>query len=255
MSSKVDCGNQQEISYSLGNFPLDCCDFITSVQGSKFTLDVAMNVSDWFKFFHFKEKASDLVSKTLDPLRNTFDVLDLVKYANCLKNDLFYSSKDSENWQKNAFSHTAAAIGSAAGTLRFLHQMGFFVLEKALKGVRAVYWVAFGLVDTLDIWGKLGEIRSLENRMSSVSSPQKDLMQSRVNLVYLQVLQSITFIAIAAISLISLVFVSIAECVLLNSSVVILVLSSCWLSLECFNYFYEKIINHQETQLAHLNAV
>lgn len=253
MTTTTHCTKSQPIDYSVSQFATDFTELAGSRDGAKDIIEAVCNACDWMVHLNFNRSIALETSTTLEPIGRTFSAIGLLEHMNGLRDQLRVSHvKDGEKLKKDVFRHVTLGIANAADTARLIHDSGIYVFKQGLNSIKTAFWASLGIFDTVGIYTKAGEIQEYKAELAGFEgfegTEAEGILQSRINLTYLQILQSVTLVAMAAISLVSLVFGSMAQGVLF-SPVVMLGLSSSWLILNFVNCFYDRIIAHRQNRL------
>lgn len=250
MTTTTHCTKSQPSDYSVSQFATDFTKLAGSRDGAKDIIEAVCNACDWMVHLNFNRGIALATSTTLEPIGRTFSAIGLLEHMNGLRDQLRVSHvKDGEKLKKDVFHHVTLGIAKAADTARLIHDSGIYVFKQGLNSIKTAFWASLGIFDTVGIYTKAGELQEYKAELAEFEGTEAEgILQSRINLTYLQILQSVTLVAMAAISLVSLVFGSMAQGVLF-SPVVMLGLSSSWLILNFVNYFYDRIIVHRQNQL------
>lgn len=237
------------VDYSIGQVAQDFSDMATSRGGAKDLIETVMNGCDWMAHLGINKKIAGETSATLEPIKNMFSGLGFLSHLNALRDQYRISEqKNTGEWKKGVFKDVTLGVADAADAAMFFHNTGVYVFKEGLKSIKTAFWVALGAFDLVNLYNGTDKIKDLRAQLDSAGDLQREIVQSRINLTYLSMIQSATTVAMASICLVSLLFASLAQGVLFNP-VVMLGLSSAWLVLNFVNYFYDKIICHRQKQL------
>ena len=237
-------------NYSVGQFANDFSSMAGSRDGAKDLLEVVINGCEWMAHLGVNKQLAQTTSSTLQPIKQGFSIMSLFHHLDGLRDQYRVSEiKDPDQLKKDVFIHTTLGVYSAAEFAMFLNSTGIYVIKEWMKSVKTVFWMALGIFDVVNLYNGVGTIKEYRAQLDRVKmDDHREILESKINLAYLQIIQSATLVAMAAIALVSLVFASMAQGFLFNP-VVMLGLSSSWLVLQFVNYFYDKIITHRENNL------
>jgi len=237
-------------NYSVSQFANDFSKMASSRDGAKDLLEVVINACNWMSHLGMNKEIAGATSSTLGPIKQGFSITDLIHHFGGLYDQIRVSEvKDSDALKREVFHHAILGVKSGAEFAMFLNTTGLYVIKEGMKSIKTIFWMALGVFDVVNIYSNVGKIKDYRAQLDQVRiQNHREILESKINLTYLQIIQSVTLVAMAAISLVSIVFAAAAQGFLFNP-VVMLGLSSAWLVLQFVNHFYDKIIAHRENNL------
>lgn len=224
----------------------DVKDFVGNSSGVKDAMDGVITVCDWVNYFEHDDRG---VAAALEPIKSTLAVPQFIE--NCGKmRERWRILWQADNTQEAAIDFTSSV---AATTTSFCESViagnswGVYSLKEGLQAARTAFWSSIAVGDAIYFFDKINQVSNLQERIENVSgAAQKNILNHRIQLGYLNILRSVTMLAMCLISLTSLVFASLAQGFLF-SPVVFLTLSSAWLILRYGTHFYKRWIDRLES--------
>lgn len=236
--------------YSLSHFSNDVSNFVTSSNGAKDTLDAVINACDWAAHLGIHKKLANETAATLNPLKQGFSFFGFFEQVNSLR-DVYrlYAKGEGSETAKKAYDHSLIAINNASEAAMCLDATGLYRFKEGMKAIKTTFWSTILLLDTVGFAYDVGQIDNLRQKRDGAKIPEfKEVIDQKISNLSLGMLKRVTTLAMACIALVSILFASLAQGFLFNP-VVMLGLSSAFLTLHFVTTFYDKIITHRMNQI------
>lgn len=222
----------------------------------KACVDTIVSVSDWMAYLGINRELAAKTSATFGRISSIFSLPSLIEHLNGLRDEWRVSDKkDSKELKKDTLKHATLGIASGAELGILLHETGIYTFKRGVQGLNIAVWAALGVFDIANVYHDVEEIKGLQSAYDCAKTKEeKTLINSKMNLAYLKMLQSITTVAMAAIALVSIAFEALAYGVTFHP-LVMLGLGSLWLGLHFSNAVYEKVLTHRQGQMEALGLL
>ena len=225
-------------------------DFSSSPDGAKTTFEGVIAAIDWMNYFNFfkgdNKEIANKTGKTLDTVKSAFAVPAMFIHLNDVRrNYQFYSETDDPDASRLLFNSSMNLANAGGESAICAHSLGAN-LGRGLKAAKSIFWGSLFFLDLVEGYRQYGLIEELRGRMEKAKDAGiKSLIDHKLKLTYLNILKSVTTIAMAVIALTSIFFASIAQGFIF-SPVVFLGLTTAWVVLAIITYFYERVIEDNE---------
>lgn len=220
---------------------------VSSIDGIKDSLEAMITVDEWLA--HLGHTDGEF-SNHLDPIKKTLAFPQLVGALAAMRDRWHVlNHSDDPNAPTDFAQSLALTTFHTSEVALAADAWGIHSFKEGLKAIQTTFWSALGVMEGIEFFKEMNRAQELQGKVEKVKHSQKrELLQSKVQLCYLNVLMHVTVLAMAAIALTSLLFASIAHGILF-SPVAFLSLTSTWLALNYITYFYSRVIERQEARI------
>lgn len=223
---------------------------IASADGTKDLLDLADTALDWVQYLDVSDAVKDKASQVqdgLEPVNKGLAVFGFIDGCNKLRRGATdFLQSDDPNETGKFFQTAMGTTCSGAESAMFLDAIDVVPLGEGLKACKQVFWSAALLADSVGFFFDIGEADKLSKQIEETNLPRvQALLEDKLALTHLKILQKVTLIALASLMLVSLTFAAVASHIVF-SPVIALGLSTLWIVLQFVNYYYEQSIESRE---------
>lgn len=230
-----------------------------SISGKKDTLEGIVNICDWLHYFKENDVFFNQASYEVDRIKKTFAFIQLIEGLGKLRDDWYvmtHSDNPEEKFVDLADSTGSICLSTSEASIA-AHEWGIYVLKEGLNTVKTIFWGSIAFLEGISFFREIEGLRHLHGEIENVTSKKnRSIFEEKIQLGYLNVLKTVTMLAMSGIMLVSLLFEGLAHGLLFHPAV-LLTLGSIWLALRYGTYFYQKMIerNERTAKLIFSNAI
>lgn len=225
--------------------------YVSTRDGGKDTLEAVINCFDWMAHLGINQSFAETACKDLEPVKKMYSIPSFFHHLNELRHEYtVYDQTQSSEASRKLFNRAMLTTSSGSEATLFGNSLGFVELGKeGLKIANTLFWAPLFLYESVSFFYEIEQAEFLTKEMNASYDDQvKNILNHKIQIKYLNVLKSVTTLAMASISLVSILFAAMAQGILFSCGAM-LALTSVWLVLNFVIYFYERMITQWEKAL------
>jgi hypothetical protein len=219
-------------------------------QEPKDSLEAIGTCFEWVNFLRpnrFAENASNEVTR----IKRGFSVWGFFDHLNRLRTEVRVAQKSDDFDSTRRIVNEGALTTFCAAEVALLgDSVGITPLKERLVVAHSTFWGALFLLDGINFFHQISKVKDFKKQKAEAKNPEfKDFLEHKIQHACLEVLKSVTIVAMAAISLVSHLFSSFAVGIAFEP-LTMLALSTAWIVIHIANHFYGRMIERHEKGLA-----